>query len=250
LMLCVRPMTVAPDGKPTTVHVVHVELRGNDLTDLQTRALEMARFHRSHKLEMQKLQRELGLLVSDPGLDESEEEQAEVQQEFHPEEAEKTADSVSDLGKSAKTEAEKPAEAEPENTEKPVVQAGGLTEPPTEKAPAKSLFDKPSPEMLDDVRKFEKKEPAHPEMKSEPPKEQPKQEAPTHGIDLDKLPEVKKLLRYIPDVKTSQGINMKRTQWGMLREEGNNKVADELVTTTLDRRLAEIEAKEAADAKK
>lgn len=85
LMLVVRPIIVSPDGKPTKVYVVHVELRGNDLAELQTRALESARFQKSHRLELRQLQRELNVLNRDPGDMEDDETQAINQQVFHPE---------------------------------------------------------------------------------------------------------------------------------------------------------------------
>jgi len=85
LILRVRPIIVMPEGKPTTVHVVHVELHGPDLMALQQRALEVTRFRKAHRLEMQQIQREMRLIAHDPGWDEDEATQAEMQQEFHPE---------------------------------------------------------------------------------------------------------------------------------------------------------------------
>lgn len=84
LALVIRPMQVAPDGRPTTVYVVHVELMGSDLIALQTRALEIAQFQRDHREKMLTVRHQLRLM-HDPGEGESDDEQSEVQQEFHPE---------------------------------------------------------------------------------------------------------------------------------------------------------------------
>ena len=42
MRLIVRPMQVTPGGTPTTVHVVHCELRGADILSIQAQALTMA----------------------------------------------------------------------------------------------------------------------------------------------------------------------------------------------------------------
>lgn len=252
LMLVVRPMIVHPDGKPTTVHVVHVELRGNDLTDLQTRALDLARFHRAHKVEMAALQRELGTLVSDPGLDEDDDEQADIQQEFHPEGGavgnggeSAQSESISGLVNrvaGAKTEAvaEEPKTPDVPPETKPVEQEK-VVQKPVADVPAKTDENLP-----DDRRRFEKKPPAHPEMFGEPeqkpatPKAEPQS---TAGVDLDKMPEVKKMLQYLPDVKTLAGITMKRNQWAKLSEVESNKAAETLVLDAIAKREEEIKAK-------
>ena len=105
LRLCVRPREVSPEGKPTTVYCVYVDLMGADLVQLQNRALEIAEFQRKHRSQLLMVQRDLRQLMSDPGYGEDEDTQADVQQEFHPEPEE--APSLDDL-----TEPEAPAESE------------------------------------------------------------------------------------------------------------------------------------------
>lgn len=83
LMLCVRPMLVTPDGKPTNVYVVHVEVRGKDLQQLQQLALEQAKFRLQFSDNIQKIQRQYQKLLVAPG-EESLEEAAEIADEFAP----------------------------------------------------------------------------------------------------------------------------------------------------------------------
>lgn len=85
LMMVVRPMQVAPNGIATTVYVVHVELRGSDLMQLQKLALDRAKFQKENRKQLLAVRREMRLLMHDPAQDESEDVQADVQQEFHPE---------------------------------------------------------------------------------------------------------------------------------------------------------------------
>lgn len=92
LMLVVRPMHVSPNGKTSTVYVVHVELHGPDLVGLQTRALELAKFQREHRSQLSSMRREIRRVMSDPGVDEDEDLQAAIQQEFHPEPHEEEPD--------------------------------------------------------------------------------------------------------------------------------------------------------------
>lgn len=81
LMMVVRPIQVAPDGKPTTVHVVHVEMRGADLREIQARSLEMARFELEHQRETEKTVRAYRALLTAPGH-ETPIEQADIAEEF------------------------------------------------------------------------------------------------------------------------------------------------------------------------
>lgn len=91
LRLTVRPMQVSPQGKTTTVYVVHAELVGEDLTTIQTMALERARLELSTRREIDTMQIEYRRLLLPPGH-ESPLEQADVSEEFHPEQL--AADSV------------------------------------------------------------------------------------------------------------------------------------------------------------
>jgi hypothetical protein len=82
LTLVVSPVQVSPEGKPSTVYVLHVELRGQDvqksaLATLQTRTQFAAQIEAA-KTEARKLLRA-------PGLDDTPEETADVVEEFHPE---------------------------------------------------------------------------------------------------------------------------------------------------------------------
>lgn len=81
--LVVRPMKVAPEGKPTTIYVAHVEMIGNDLAQIQALVLERAKFELSNVRQLAQVQREYRQLLAHPvPLDE--EEEAEIADEFHP----------------------------------------------------------------------------------------------------------------------------------------------------------------------
>jgi hypothetical protein len=86
LMLCVRPIQVAPEGRATTVHVVHVELRGGDLVQLQEKALEMARFRLAFADQIRTTTTQYRKLLAAPGTEPAEE-IAEIVDEFVPEDA-------------------------------------------------------------------------------------------------------------------------------------------------------------------
>lgn len=94
MRLVVRPIQVAPDGKATTVYVVHCELRGSELRELQQMALEFARYRLEFKDQLREVQSQYRRLLTGPG-DEPEDEQSLVAQEYAPEqEAEDTTLSV------------------------------------------------------------------------------------------------------------------------------------------------------------
>jgi len=88
LCLVVRPMQVAPDGKPTTVYVVHAELRGKDLHEIQVRSLEQKRYEVAHISDLRKADEQYRLLLKAPGENEDDAEVGEVVDEFHPEQVE------------------------------------------------------------------------------------------------------------------------------------------------------------------
>ena len=86
LMLIVRPCQVAPNGKATTVYVVHVELHGPDLRALQEQARQQALWQlENHKLIADSA-RQIKLLLPPPGH-ESPADAADINEEFHPETA-------------------------------------------------------------------------------------------------------------------------------------------------------------------
>jgi hypothetical protein len=85
LRLVVRPVQVSPDGKTSTVYVVHVELRGSSLDEVQQLALKRAQFELANRQALDKAKAEYKTLLALPGYRESAEEQSEIAQEFHPE---------------------------------------------------------------------------------------------------------------------------------------------------------------------
>lgn len=86
LRLVVRPLQVCPppDHKPTTVFVVHVELAGSDVTAIQAKALELARFEVQHAKQLAAAQAEYKQLLRAPDEFLDDDEEAEVAQEFAP----------------------------------------------------------------------------------------------------------------------------------------------------------------------
>lgn len=85
LVLRVEPVQVAPDGVTSTVYCCHVELRAKDLLTVQRQALEAAQMRKALTAGRD-LDGDYRKLIHAPAADdESEEEQAEVAQEFHPE---------------------------------------------------------------------------------------------------------------------------------------------------------------------
>ena len=66
LRMAVRPLQVCPDGKPTTVYVVHVELAGADVTAIQRKALEIAQFEVANARQLQAAQHEYRQLLPRP----------------------------------------------------------------------------------------------------------------------------------------------------------------------------------------
>ena len=84
LRLVIRGVVVQPEGKPTTVYVVHVELRGADLSAVQQMALQMAQVRLRNAKELSAVGRQYRALLTAPGDNEDPEEAAEVAAEFHP----------------------------------------------------------------------------------------------------------------------------------------------------------------------
>lgn len=86
LRLVLRPVQVAPLGRPIKVHVVHVEMRGADLTDIQRQVLEVKRMEIANTRDLAEVQRSYIALLSAPGAaEETPEEQADMNAEFAPE---------------------------------------------------------------------------------------------------------------------------------------------------------------------
>lgn len=88
LQLVVRPIQVTPEGRPTTVYCVHLELRATDLGAVQEQALRVARYRAEHASQIRAAQAQYTACLQLPaGPDEDDDEQAEVAQEYHPEAA-------------------------------------------------------------------------------------------------------------------------------------------------------------------
>ena len=86
LMLVVRPIQVAPEGKATTVYVVHVEMRGSDLQQIQIEAVKRATWQLENRKQVQSLQLEYRRLLLPPGQ-EAPADASEINEEFQPETA-------------------------------------------------------------------------------------------------------------------------------------------------------------------
>lgn len=84
LVMVVRPMQVAPDGKPTTVYVVHVEARAESQRKLLQIVAENEEINTRFATRLTAAREQARRLLLPPGL-ESAEEQEEIAAEFHPE---------------------------------------------------------------------------------------------------------------------------------------------------------------------
>lgn len=88
LRLVIRPLQVAPKGIATVVYVVHVEMRGQDLTAIQQQVLAARQLELQTSKGLLDIHRQYKALLRAPGAaDESDDEQAEAQSEFHGETA-------------------------------------------------------------------------------------------------------------------------------------------------------------------
>lgn len=84
LQLVLRPMQVSPNGQISTIYVVHVELRGPDLLELQKMALERAQYKITFRNELREVQNQYKALLLAPGHEEGGS-AGDVQEEFQPE---------------------------------------------------------------------------------------------------------------------------------------------------------------------
>lgn len=64
LWMVVRPMQVAPEGKPTTVYVVHIELAGSDLRAIREAAVDQMRYELANVKEVKALQGQMKQLLA------------------------------------------------------------------------------------------------------------------------------------------------------------------------------------------
>lgn len=113
LWMSVKPITVERDEGATTVFCCHLELRAADIQELQRKALEAAEMRRRLKHDDSQYRR----MISLPAHDETPEEQAEIADEFYPED---TSNSDNGPGTSADDlAAHLAAQKQPTETEKP-----------------------------------------------------------------------------------------------------------------------------------
>lgn len=84
LRLVVRPIQVAPEGKPTTVYVVHCEIRGAEMQQIQQQAMSQQAWLIENKQKMLTMQAQYRKLLVAPGM-ESAHETGDIVEEFQPE---------------------------------------------------------------------------------------------------------------------------------------------------------------------
>jgi len=137
MYLFVAPRQVAPDGKPTTVYTVGLEMRGADLLELRNRAVEMAKALAGREEQMKEIEAQQRKLLVAPGM-EPQAEAAEINEEFSPDTAHdeppapaEDADWIEIIDKGEIPEITKPAEV--------VEQKPAESQPPQE--PGKGDFD-------------------------------------------------------------------------------------------------------------
>jgi hypothetical protein len=83
LRLVVRPLQVAPEGKPTTVFVVHVELAGGDFRAALDSAMQRAQLEMSNAKQARQSQREYRALLSSPAEFDDDVDEEMTGAEFH-----------------------------------------------------------------------------------------------------------------------------------------------------------------------
>jgi hypothetical protein len=85
LVLCIEPVRVQPAGKPaSTVYCCHVELRATDLLSVQRKALELAQMRKTLSGDYDHAAYR-AMIEAPAGDQETDDQQAEVAEEFHPE---------------------------------------------------------------------------------------------------------------------------------------------------------------------
>jgi len=95
MQLFVRPIQVSPDGKATTVHVVGVEMLGQDMKEIMDRALDMAKVMLTRGEEVRRIQVQQRKMLVAPGF-EGGADAAEINEEFQPETAAELPDGEPD----------------------------------------------------------------------------------------------------------------------------------------------------------
>ena len=141
LVMVVRPMQVAPDGKPTTVYVVHVEARAESQQKLLQAVAETEEINAKFARRLEAARAEARKLLAAPGT-ESPEEQEEIAEEFHPEVVDAPVVEIAGApAATAQTEsaaaAAKPAATAPAPSSSPTTRARRQPPPPPARRAAK-----------------------------------------------------------------------------------------------------------------
>jgi hypothetical protein len=122
LLARVMPMTVTPEGRSTTVHVVHIELHAADLAAAQQLAID--RMQARSAIQGRALAHYQRMLATP----ETDEEAADVQREFY---SEVEQEEQAAAGWDKPNDAKPPAWAPPQQDDNPMPDwAGGAAEPP------------------------------------------------------------------------------------------------------------------------
>ena len=82
--LRMRPMAVTPNGQPSTVYVVHVDMPAETMLEVRERALKIAAMEAQMGDKLKQFEIAYKASIQVPGDGESETEQADIQEEFYP----------------------------------------------------------------------------------------------------------------------------------------------------------------------
>jgi hypothetical protein len=222
LRLVLRPMQVAPDGKVTTVYVVHCELVGTDLQALQNLAAQRAAFELKHAKQVALAQIEYKRLIKNPGEAESIIEAAEIAEEFHPE-GQEHEPTDPPPGPDPLLEGIVGTEPAPAD----VSPTGPANDPTSQDEPIAGPFDDEPPE--------------------EPGFELPDEESDEELVARDLFDDIKTRITEVPDVRKLNDIgaemSKKRDALGVMRFEELHRLYN-------DRRKELVDGKKAAKASK
>jgi hypothetical protein len=155
LRMVVRTVEVNPtvDGVQTSskVPVIHIELRGQDLNQIQQLALQQAQLRIKNERELSATAQEYVKLLKAPGQDEPEEEQADVAEEFAPgpenartENGQEKKAAEQTVEVAAVVEATTPAGNKVRVVDEPAVEGAKPASEPPAKAKAKSAAEPPA----------------------------------------------------------------------------------------------------------
>ena len=85
LRMVVRPMQVTPEGKATTIYIVHVELHAKSLQAVQRQALDQMKVFADHRDQLIVVQQRYKGLLTAPGDEGDTQEITDISEEFCPE---------------------------------------------------------------------------------------------------------------------------------------------------------------------